>query len=404
MKVLIADKLAPIVRKYLEKNNCICVENSNLQDQSLVEALQQEKPDILVVRSTKVNKDHINNCPSLSLIIRAGAGVNTIDMTTASSKGVFVANCPGRNAIAVAELVFGHITNWSRNISNNIQNFHAGIWNKKAYSASNGLYGATIAVLGLGAIGMEVISRAQAFGMQVQGWSRSLTPEKAEELGIIYCATPKEAVLGAEMVTVHLPYTASTKHFINQEILDAMLPKSLLINTSRAELVDEQALLSAIETKQIFAGLDVFEGEPSGGYQENFTSVLQHNPHVYVTHHIGASTEQATVSVAQAVIDIIDSWKNQGIVPNCVNIKTKNPLNSCLSIRHADKVGVLANILLTLKSHGHNVQEMENVVFQGGTAACARIFIMGVPTAELLEELQQVPDIFACSLSTTQST
>lgn len=399
MKVLLADKLSSIVAEYLFANGHHVESDPSLKNDSLITALQQYTPDVLIVRSTKVERAHIEACPSLGLIIRAGAGINTIDLDTASSRGIFVANCPGRNAIAVAELVMGHILNWDRHICENIIDFRNGVWNKKSYSKSNGIFGQTLAICGMGAIGSAVIERAKGFGLHIKVWSRSLTPEKAEQLGVEFCSTPLDAATGSDILSVHLPAVPATKHFINADLLEAMNDGGFVINTSRNSLLNERDLLESIGTKGLKAGLDVFDNEPASS-DTTVTSPLCDNPNVYVTHHIGASTDQATTSVAEAVIEIIDTWVSSGEVLNCVNIKQTQTASCCLSIRHADKVGVLAGILDRLKSEGHNIQEMENIIFKGGTAACARIFLVGIPSDSLIIALESEPNIFACSVAT----
>ncbi len=399
MKVLLADKLAPIVEEYLIENAHEVHSDPSLKDDPLVTALKAYGPDILVVRSTKVRQEHIDSCPSLGLIIRAGAGVNTIDLDSASGRGIFVANCPGRNAIAVAELVMGHILNWDRHICENIIDFRNGVWNKKSYSKSTGLFGQTLAICGMGSIGTAVVERAKGFGLRIKAWSRSLTPDAADLLGIEYCSTPLEAATDSDILSVHLPAVPATKNFVNSELLNAMNDGGFVINTSRNSLLNERDLLSAIETKGLKAGLDVFDNEPASS-DISVESQLCSNPNIYVTHHIGASTEQATTSVAEAVIEIIDTWNTTGEVLNCVNLKQTQTSACCLSVRHADKVGVLAGILDSLKSEGHNIQEMENIIFKGGAAACARIFLVGIPSDALISSLESNTNIFACSVTT----
>lgn len=398
MKILLADQLAPLVRFSLEKKDFSVHEDSSLKDESLLEALQAFQPEVLVVRSTKVNAEHIRKTPSLSLIIRAGAGVNTIALEEASQLGVFVANCPGRNAIAVAELVFGHMLNLDRHFFENIQDFRAGLWNKKNYSKAKGLYGRKLALLGLGSIGTEVLYRAKAFGLDVQAWSRSLTKEKAEQLGVTYAATPQAAAKGADILSVHLPSNADTKDLIDSSIFSVLNDGAFFINTSREELVNEDALLTAIEMKGIRVGLDVFKNEPGSSERTN-SSVLSKNSAIYTTHHIGASTNQATESVGEAVLEIITNWKKKGIVLNCVNISKQTKASCCLSVRHEDNVGILANILKHVSADGLNIQEMDNIIFEGGKAACARIFLAGSPSPALLSNLEANPHIFAYSIS-----
>ena len=398
MKVLLADKLSPIVAEYLLANGHDVHSDPSLKGDPLVTALTIHAPDILVVRSTKVQQVHIDSCPSLGLIIRAGAGVNTIDLDSSSGRGIFVANCPGRNAIAVAELVMGHILNWDRHICENIIDFRNGVWNKKSYSKSTGVFGQTIAICGMGAIGKAVVERAKGFGLHIKAWSRSLTPDAADLLGVEYCASALEAATASDILSVHLPAVPATKNFINAELLNAMNDGGFVINTSRNSLLNEVDLLTAVEAKGLKAGLDVFDNEPSSS-DSAVTSNLCSNPNIYVTHHIGASTDQATTSVAEAVIEIIDTWTTTGEVLNCVNLKQTQTASCCLSVRHADKVGVLAGILDSLKSEGHNIQEMENIIFKGGTAACARIFLVGVPSDSLIKTLEADVDIFACSVA-----
>ena len=207
----------------------------------------------------------------------------------------------------------GHILNWDRHIFENIHDFRNGIWNKKTHGKANGLLGQTLTVLGVGSIGQEVIIRAQSFGLNIQCWSRSLTPERAKELGVQYAETPIDAVQNADIVTVHLPSVSSTKDFINADILNAMNDNGFVINTSRNSLLNEEDLLEAINTKNIKAGLDVFDGEPANS-DKHVQSILQNNPNIYVTHHIGASTEQATLSVGEAVVKIINTWITKGTV------------------------------------------------------------------------------------------
>jgi len=399
MNILLADKLAPLVQNHLIDSGHIVISEPTLKDDALTKALIAHKPDILVVRSTKVQKEHIDACPSLSLIIRAGAGVNTIDLQTASSKGIFVANCPGRNAIAVAELVMGHILNWDRHFFENISEFRNGLWNKKTHGKAKGLLGLTIGICGMGAIGQAVAHRAKAFGIQIKAWDIALTPQRALELGVEYCATALEAASDVDILTVHLPAVEDTKGFINATLLNAMRDEGLVINTSRNSLLNEQDLLAAIERKGLKAGLDVFDNEPASS-DTHVSSHFCNNPNVYVTHHIGASTNQATISVAEAVVNIVDTWQNTGEVLNCVNLKRTQTATCCLSVRHADKVGVLANILEQLKAEGHNIQEMENIIFAGGTAACARIFLVGTPSETMIQTLEQSENIFSCAVST----
>src|SRR5581483_374209 len=220
---------------------CEVVYEPDLVDDALVQAVQRAQPDILVVRATKV-ADSVLGAGPLKAVIRAGAGYNNIDVAAASRRGIYISNCPGRNAIAVAELAFGLILALDRRIADNVVSLREGRWNKAEYSKARGLFGRTLGLIGLGQIGREMVPRAQAFGMQVIAWSRSLTPEAAEELDVEYAASPAAVAGASDIVSVHVALNAGTRGFIGPEFFDAMRPGSYFINTSRAEVVDEVAL------------------------------------------------------------------------------------------------------------------------------------------------------------------
>ena len=387
MRVLIADKLSPIVSQRLEAAGCAVTADPALKEEAFRLALSQHNPQVVVVRSTKITAAHIDAAPALSLIIRGGAGVNTIDVNHAASRGIYVANCPGKNAVAVAELTMGLLINLDRRISDNVAALRKGTWAKKEFGKARGLKGRTLCILGLGQIGREVVSRAQAFGMHVRVWSRSLTPEQADALGVEYAASPRLAASGANALTVHVALTPQTRGLVGPEVLEALAPGAYVINAARGGVVDETALVHAITTRGLRAGLDVFEDEPSAS-DTAFTSAIGANPGVYGTHHIGASTDQASEAVGDEVARIVASWKDTGAVPNCVNLAQASLATHLLVVRHRDEVGVLAGVLDTLSRGQINVQEMQNIVFQGSAAACAHIHVSHRPSPALIEELQ----------------
>ena len=402
MRVLIADKVSAHVAAALEGAGCAVTTDPGLSGERLGEALGRVDPQVLVVRSTRVLAEHLAVARSLSLIIRAGAGTNTIDVATASGRGVYVANCPGRNAIAVAELTFGHLLNLDRRISDNVQDLREGRWAKKAYGKARGVHGRTLALLGCGRIGQEVIQRAHAFGMSVRAWSRSLTPERAEALGVTHAASPLDACRGADVLSVHLALTDETRGLVDRSLLEALAPGAFVINTSRGGVVAQDALELAIETRGIKAGLDVFAEEPGAG-EDTFPFAIGRNPSVYGTHHIGASTQQATEAVGDEVVRIVTTYLRQGSVLNCVNLSEDTAATHLLVVRHADEVGVLAGVLDHLRADGVNIQEMDNQIFKGGGAACARIHLSGAPSASGLERIDSSSQVFATALVSLES-
>lgn len=398
MRILIADRLAGFVSEVLESAGCAVTVDASLKGPSLSEAIERTDPDVLVVRSTKITPDHLARGQRLSLIVRAGAGTNTIAVDDASARGIYVANCPGRNAIAVAELTMGHLINLDRRIVDNVESLRAGKWEKKRLGKSLGLHGRTLALLGIGQIGREVIARARAFGIEVRAWSRSLTPEQAEALGVEFAPTPLDACRGAHMLSIHLAKTPETTGMVGSELLEALAPGAYVVHTARGGIIDEAALLQAMESRGIRAGLDVYTHEPASSDTRFTDDALAQHPNVYGTHHIGASTAQATESVGREVIRIIETYQREGNVPNCVNLAAETAATHLLVVRHADRVGVLAGVLTALKEDAVNVQEMENIVFRGATAACARIQVDQPPSAAILAKIDANPDILATSL------
>jgi D-3-phosphoglycerate dehydrogenase len=386
MHVLIADKFEQSGREGLQAIGCEISFQPDLKDDALVEAIATQKPDVLVVRGTKVTEQMLAAGP-LKLVVRAGAGYNTIDVTAASQRGIYVSNCPGKNSIAVAELAFALVLALDRRIADNVIALRAGEWNKKEFSKARGLFGRTLGLVGLGKIGQKMIPRAKAFGMPVVAWSRSLTDEKAAELGIVRMDSPLEVARAADIVSVHVALKPDTRMLIGADFFQAMRDRAYFVNTSRGEVVDERALIEAIHSKKIRAGLDVFAAEPASAVAE-FTDPIVNEPAIYGTHHIGASTDQAQEAIAAETVRIIQSFKETGQVPNVVNLAQRTPATHRLVVRHRDRPGVLAQVLEAIKAEHINVQEMENIVFEGAEAAVARINLDKAPSGEILERLR----------------
>ncbi len=387
MKVLVADKFEDSGRRGLAEIGCEVVYEPDASGDDLQRIIERSEAQVLVVRSTKVTRAMLES-GRLSLVVRAGAGVNTIDVEAASERGIWVANCPGKNAIAVAELTFALLLAIDRRIPENVSDLRAGTWNKKEYAKARGLYGRTLGVLGVGMIGREVIARARAFGMRVVAWDKFLTPAVAEELGITQLASPTEVAAAADVLTVHLALVPETRGLVGDGVFASMKPGAIFLNTSRAEIVDEAALERAVKERGIRAGLDVFAGEPSGG-TGTVDSPLFELPGVIGTHHIGASTDQAQEAIAAETVRIVRLYKETGRPPHVVNLAKKSPATHLLAVRHLDRVGVLAAVFDCLKKAGINVQETENIVFDGARAAIARIHVDSAPSHEVLGALRQ---------------
>jgi D-3-phosphoglycerate dehydrogenase len=390
MKVLVADKFEQSGIDGLKAAGCDVLYQPDLKDEALVKALGETAADVLVVRSTAVTGPMLET-GSLSLVVRAGAGYNTIDVATASRRGIYVSNCPGKNAIAVAELAFALVLSLDRRVPDNVAELRAGTWNKKEYSKARGLHGRTIGLLGYGNIGQEVARRAHAFGMPVVVWSRRFATGRDqianEPIPMQLAASPAEVAARCDVLSVHLALNAETRALVNAAVLDALKPGSYFINTARAEVVDHAALEKAVRERGIRVGLDVFANEPSGA-SGAFSDPLVALPNVYGTHHIGASTDQAQEAIAAETVRIIESYSTTGKVPNVVNLAKRTPATHMLVVRHRDRPGVLAHIFEHLRSGNINVQETENVIFEGAQAAVARINLDGAPSDALLGAMQ----------------
>jgi D-3-phosphoglycerate dehydrogenase / 2-oxoglutarate reductase len=302
MKVLIADKFSDEHVRRLAAMGCDVTYEPSVKPEALPSLI--EPYEVLIVRGKVVSAQAIEASSQLALILRAGAGVNTIDVKAASRRGVYVTNCPGKNSIAVAELTFALLLSLDRRICDNVASLRAHQWNKKEYSQADGLFGKTLGVVGLGSIGKEVITRAKAFGLHVLAWSRSLTAEEAESLEIEHCAELNTLFQRADIVSLHVALKPETRGLVSKERIALMKPGAILLNTARGEVVDQAALREAVAAGKIRAGLDVFDGEPGEG-TGTYSDPIVDLPGVYGTHHIGASTEQAQSAIAEEALRII---------------------------------------------------------------------------------------------------
>lgn len=389
MTVFVADKLP---KKALDELEELGVEvhykpeaNSSELDKGL------DDTDVLIVRSTIVTENCIRKSPRLMLIIRAGAGVNNIDIEAASNSGIYVANCPGKNSIAVAELTMGLILSLDRFIAENVHDFRNGNWNKAVYSKADGIFGKTLGVVGVGQIGREVIKRAKSFGLNVIAWSRSLTPEMAEEMGVEYEDSVLAVAKQSDILTVHLAMTPDTKNIISKAVLSSLKDGACFINTARAGVVDEDALFEELKSGRIKAGLDVLNDEPDYK-QGTVKSQFQELDNVYVSHHIGASTQQAQLSVASDAVDIVRGYLLEGKVRNWLNRCEHTEAPWKLIVRHYDKPGVIANVMQELKEADINAQELENVIFEGKKTACCTIQLDAKPSDKTFNSIRTRQD------------
>ena len=399
MRLLIADKLHPRAIEELRTLPIEVIYDPELTKETLEKKLTGV--GVLVVRSTEVTASALEGARQLHLIVRAGAAYNTIDVRAASKRGIYVANCPGKNAAAVAELVMGLLVSLDRRIPDAVASLRAGNWERAEYSKAEGLYGKTLGIAGLGAIGKELVPRAKAFGLHVVGWSRSLTPARAQELGIAHAPTIEDLAARSQILSLHLPLAPRTRQIVGKRVLNLLPERAILVNTARADLVDHAALREAVEKKGLRVALDVHPNEPK-------TTGTYDGPHlapsprglVYGTPHIAAATDQAQLAIAQETVRVIRSFLLEGNVPNVVNVLSTSVARFQIVVRMMDKVGTFANVLAVLKRHGINVEEVTNTVFEGGEAACAKLRIVSRPTEACLQEIRAYDEVLHVDMVT----
>ena len=393
MKILFADALPESYIDLLRQQGDECIVAPELGADDIPDVIKGI--DVLVVRSTRVTAETIDRSDVLGLIVRSGAGTNTIDCQAAASSGIYVCNVPGTNSIAVAELTLGLLLALDRHIPAAANDLRNGTWNKDGYSKADGLMGKTFGIVGVGEIGLAVAERARSFGMTVvaerKSDRRTDIEARIRSIGIRLVDDLDALLAESDIVSIHVPGSDQTVDLVDAGFLDRMKPNSILLNTSRGEVVNEEALVDAIESKGIRAGLDVFRHEPSSGTGE-FASKLASHPSVVGTHHIGASTQQAQDATSARTIDVIEAYR-AGDPVNCVNVVQTRVGAVTITIRHFDRVGVLAGALEVLRQADINVQTMENKVFEGSNAAMAVIDVTGGVTVDVTRQLAALDNV-----------
>ncbi len=394
MRLLIADKLHPRAVEELRALPISVDYEPDLTSEQLEAKIGGV--GILIVRSTEVTASAIEAARELNLIVRAGASYATIDVRAASRRGIYVANCPGKNAAAVAELVFGLMVAVDRRLVDATLSLRNGQWLRKEYGNAEGLYGKTLGIAGMGAIGHEVALRARAFGMPVVAFSRSLTPARAADLGVGYAASIEDLARKSQVLSLHMALTDRTRGIIGERVFSALPSRAILINTARADLIDHAALAVAIRERGLRAAIDVVPAEPRGttafATELPFVAAAASGGFLYGTPHIAASTDQAQLSVASEAVRVIRRFLLEGDVPNVVNV-LKSVARFQIVVRMQDKIGTFAHVLNVIKRHGINVEEVANTVFEGGGAACAKLRVLSRPAESCLREIRAFDEV-----------
>jgi D-3-phosphoglycerate dehydrogenase len=341
-KVLVTDSISDSGLKALYDHPNFTVEKkSGLSPDELKEAIKGH--DVLIVRSqTQVTKELLEAADKLRVVARAGVGVDNIDVSAATRKGILVINAPGANTIAAAEHTMAMMLSMARNIPQAHMSTSAGNWDRNAFKGVE-LYEKTLGIIGMGKIGAEVAKRAKKFGMKILGFDPYLTEERANQLGVTK-ASLDDIADQADFITVHTPLTKETKGLINDEYLAKTKKGVRIVNCARGGIIDEAALVRALHSGQVAgAAIDVFETEPPSNME-----LLSH-PNAVVTPHLGASTVEAQEKVAQEVSDeIIDIFEKDSI-RHAINMpqvsgETQKKMQPYMDL--GEQIGILAIQLL----------------------------------------------------------
>ena len=377
MKIVVADLFSPEGLAEMKKMGHNVVYEPKAVDAAFVELMRKEMPTLLVVRSKKVTKAVIDVDPKLEMVIRAGAGYDTIDVDYCSAKGIYVCNCPGKNNVAVAELAMGLIVCLDRRIPENVQLLKEGKWEKGLFAECIGLKGRTVGLLGIGAVGREVCKRCLAFEMNVIAYDPYLPPEAFTAMGATRVMSVQEIATKSDIISLHVPATKETLHMINKAFLATMKPDAVMINTARGDLVVEEDLIAHLnEMKDFYYACDVIQGEPAAK-KAPFESQLAKHPKVFATHHIGASTKQAESAIGVEAVRMVKEYGTTKTVCNCVNMATDIKVTHKISVKYASSVGILGAIMAVFTPYNLRIEEVRNEVFKERHACVAGINFTG---------------------------
>lgn len=317
LRVLVADSLDPDQLEPLRTHGVEVVDRVGITADELLSEIEPFQ-GLLVRSRTRVTAELLAAAPALRVIGRAGTGVDNIDVEAATRSGVVVMNVPGGNAVAAAELTIALMTSLARSVPQAAASLKAGRWDRKAFQGTE-LTGKTLGVVGLGRIGREVGARARGLRMRVIAYDPLTTAEVADDLGV-ELRPLEELVKESDFLTLHVPLSEETRHLVDASLLALARPGLRVLNVARGGIVDEAALLDALERGRVAgAALDVFESEPP---EDN---PLVAHPAVISTPHLGASTAEAQAGVAHAVASQVGRYLTEGVIENAVNVVGLDP-------------------------------------------------------------------------------
>ncbi|MHA2282323.1 MAG: hydroxyacid dehydrogenase [Promethearchaeota archaeon] len=303
MRILIADKIQKESLKIFDENELEYREFYDLSPSELEKEIQNY--DAVIVRSrTKLTANILENGKNLKVIGRAGVGLDNIDLEKAEELGIKVFNTPEASSVSVAELTIGLILNLARHISKADETMHCGKWYKKDYMGYI-LKDKKIGLIGFGNIGQEVAKRCVAFGLKIGVYdTEKKVIELARKLGYTIYRKVEDLIKDVQIISLHLPSTNETKNTINEERLNMMNKNTILINTARGKLIDEDALLKALKNKQIGgAALDVYQQEPLTNMD-----LCSCEDNLILTPHIGSQTVETQIQASAMITEKITEY------------------------------------------------------------------------------------------------
>uniref|UniRef100_A0AAY4AX90 phosphoglycerate dehydrogenase n=1 Tax=Denticeps clupeoides TaxID=299321 RepID=A0AAY4AX90_9TELE len=306
-RVLISESVDPRCRSILQENGIEVTERQNMSKDELLAEIKNY--DGLIVRSaTKVTAEVVRAAGALKIIGRAGTGVDNVDVDAATKNGVIVMNTPGGNTISAAELTCALVLSLSRNVAQADMSMKAGKWDRKKFMGSE-LFGKVLGIVGLGRIGKEVATRMQSFGMRTIGYDPITPPDVSAAWGVEQMSL-EQLWPQCDYITVHTPLMPSTTGLLNDETLAKCKKGVKVVNCARGGIIDEEALLRALESGQCGgAGLDVYVEEPP------MQRALVNHPNVISCPHLGASTKEAQARCGQEIaLQIVDMVKGKALV------------------------------------------------------------------------------------------
>ncbi len=373
-KVLVADPISERGIAELAEGKLLHVDVlTGKTQEELLQIIDQYQG--LVVRSqTKVTPALLEAAKQLKVVGRAGVGVDNVDVDFATKRGVIVMNTPGGNTISTAEHAFSLMMSISRNIPQADASVKAGKWERKNFEGVE-LHGKTLAILGMGRIGTEFASRANAFGMKVLAYDPYLSAARAKSLHVELVERLDEIIPQADYITMHMPLTPETKHMLNAERLAKAKKGVRIVNCARGGLIDEQALYEALKTRHVAAAaLDVFEVEPPPADYP-----LRELTNVVFTPHLGASTAEAQESVGIEVAQQIRAALLQGEIRNAVNMPSVDAKTLAQLSPYAilgEKLGVFLSQVVTKRSNALNVN-FQGKINELNTKPVSRAILLG---------------------------